>query len=288
MDPRDTAPVDLSRPPSALPRAITLADPRGVLITGEDALQIDVVPQNANGQTIVVSGELLTEALEVRPFQSQFIANQQLALNTARIPIGSGWLLNVVVNTSTPQTPFGLLYGFIRICRGLGSSALAHTTLAAGYFSDRSDLYWPGGAVGDVLAGAGRTEAFGVGNPAAGADWTYTVFTHQRVKVIAVSALLTTAAAVANRAPRLIIDDGAVTLFEAPAAVAIPASQVVQHSWGAGAGGPVTADNAAAISSPIPNDLFLTGGMRVRTSTGLLQAADQWSNIRLLLQEWVE
>lgn len=40
--------------------------------------------------------------------------------------------------------------------------------------------------------------------------------------------------------------------------------------------------------TPIPNDVWLRAGFRVRSATGAINAADQWGSISLLVREWLE
>lgn len=116
-----------------------------------------------------------------------------------------------------------------------------------------------------------------VGNPAAGADWSYALT--RPMTLIAVQATLTTAIAVANRQPQLkLATSTPATLFLSPLTVAQAASLADTYVWFASA--PLTTVASATATSPIPT-ITLGTGWTVATQTTALQGADQWSSIVL-------
>lgn len=133
-----------------------------------------------------------------------------------------------------------------------------------------------------MSASGGASEAISVvliGNPAAGADWTYTA--PNTVELLAVGATLVTSAAVANRVPRLrFLDNAAHQLTTAPLQSNLVASTTAFCSWYPGA----TSNGlgGAAVQS-MPGGIWLPAGFVVNVSTANIDVADQWSNIALTL-----
>jgi len=269
-----------------LSRDIAVQGPSFALFTPEDALEIDALGSVAS-LTLTISGTVLGDRLEVRPFCFTMTVTSNRVVTTSRTSIGSGWLQSVRVTASAGTPILGQCFVWVRKCRGLTSVALVLATLQAGYVTASTDVYWPGNAAQQPLDGEGAVRSVQVTNPGAGADWSTSVPTGARWELIALVAQLVTAVAVGTREARLVIDDGANTLFEVPAAASQAPSLTVLYSWGQGAGGPIVADTAV-IEAPIANDVYLTGGFRIRTATGVIQAADQWSLISLLVREWME
>lgn len=116
-----------------------------------------------------------------------------------------------------------------------------------------------------------------VGNPAAGADWSFVVPATRQL--ICVTALLTTAVAVANRTPQLKLATATpVTIVLSPLAPAQVASLADTYVWFPGA--PLSAAAAATITAPIPT-VTLAANSTIGTVTAGIQAADQWSAIVL-------
>lgn len=118
-------------------------------------------------------------------------------------------------------------------------------------------------------------------NPAAGSDISTAVDPADRVRLLAVTAVLTTSATVANRLVGLRFQDvNGLTYFEQDLEADQAASRVIRYSWARGAG--VSANTA------LTGEVSLTGGLpwlmleaddRLETNTRNIDAADQWSDI---------
>lgn len=134
---------------------------------------------------------------------------------------------------------------------------------------------------------AGDVKRIQVPNPAAGADWTFTVPDNRIYRLRAVYWLFTTGAAVANRRVRLAIDDGSNNLFALPASFAQGASEAWDYSVALAApvltGASGTGDLASSRSLP---DIILLAGYRLRVATANIQAADQFANISLQVEDY--
>lgn len=131
---------------------------------------------------------------------------------------------------------------------------------------------------------AGVTRPALVAQPAAGADWSYRVDggTWQRIQLV--RALLTTSVVVANRAPVFSISDPDGLPFWQWAPTAAQAAGAALAYSAAPLGG--LADHVAGGVSDfsIPS-LWLPAGWSFRVTTALLDAGDQWSAIRLVVDE---
>jgi len=83
-----------------------------------------------------------------------------------------------------------------------------------------------------------------------------------------------------------VIDNGATGHLVASGANTAAASQTV--TLGVGAYGYPVGTNNSFITVAIPGLVFLMGGDRIRTSTGSLQAGDNYGAPQLLVEEWLE
>lgn len=142
-------------------------------------------------------------------------------------------------------------------------------------------------SVGPPDAGArflGVEKTASVPAPAAGADWSYRVDGGTWQRILLASGTLTTSAAVANRVPRLTISDADGNIYyQWTVGIAQAAGATQRYSASitplvGGIGG------AGAGHLPMPA-LWLPAGFTLSTSTLLLDAGDQWSVIRLLVEE---
>jgi len=125
-------------------------------------------------------------------------------------------------------------------------------------------------------------------NPAAGADFTVTVPAGKFWRVLSVSAQLVTDATVAARGPKLALDDGTTIFYECVnSGTGQAASSTCQYSFAPGCS-METASPASGVfkNFPIP-ECILMAGYRLRMITGAIQVGDQWSAIRVLVDEEV-
>lgn len=114
-------------------------------------------------------------------------------------------------------------------------------------------------------------------NPTAGAEISQTVPTGEAWLLTSVVATLVTSAAVANRSPHLIIDDGANVLANLVPAAAQAASTTVVYAWTVGGFDAGAVRDGVAASGQLPAGLRLQPGYRIRTVTTALDVADDWS-----------
>lgn len=117
-----------------------------------------------------------------------------------------------------------------------------------------------------------------VANPAAGADWVWTVPSSTAWQIQSIRAQLVTSAAVANRTPVLRVTDTAGNIvLDAPATAAQAASATVVYEWVAGV--PDQALTGGDLQLELPTGLTLEANWTVQTVTAGIQAGDQWSLI---------
>jgi len=122
-------------------------------------------------------------------------------------------------------------------------------------------------------------------SPNAGQDWTATIPAVARWRVKCLQAQLVTSAAAFNRVPHLVISDAlGNSVFNFPAITNQVASTTVQYSAGVGI---VSVQFDNAVVWVLPYETHLLQGWKIGTLTTLLQAGDQWSNIALIVEEWL-
>lgn len=118
---------------------------------------------------------------------------------------------------------------------------------------------------------------------AAGLEWELKAPGSAYWRVISVTARLVTSAVVANRQVSLIGDDQTNTFFTQGFSSAQAASLTVDYCAHTG-GSSILAGTTA--TAPLPHaGLLLIPGYRLRSSTALLDAGDQWSLVTALVDE---
>lgn len=120
--------------------------------------------------------------------------------------------------------------------------------------------------------------------PAAGADLSIVVPGGSVWIPRALTATLTTSAAVANRSTMVQLTDGTAVLFTLPTGLAHAASLAARYSWVNGNDFLVGSVAGGNITSDLP-DMALPAGYTITTVTTLVDVADQWSKAFLWVEE---
>jgi len=175
----------------------------------------------------------------------------------------------------------------LSVVRGLASSALELSTLAQGYVTSKQRLGWPGGIFGSSLDGGGALRVISGTTPAAGANISETVPTGARWELLAVHFLFTTSAAVANRVVALGFNNGGQVYQYFMNQQNQAASLGWEYVFGQGLPALNAGSLLVAIAGLAVGNRLLAGDL-IQTFTAAIQAADQFSQVRLVVREWIE
>ena len=137
------------------------------------------------------------------------------------------------------------------------------------------------GAIADLLddGADGNYEVITFADPAAGAEFSYTVPAGERFEIIALRIRLTTAVAVANRAVHLRFRDASANvIYGSVSNVNQTASFIGEYNFGSGLGtvGELSTQEFEAYG-PMPKGFIMLPGWTIVTVTSNIQAADQWN-----------
>lgn len=236
--------------------------------------------------TIVLTGRFVHLDGRVEPFSDVHTPATNRTAATSTFQRAQGWLtdLSALVTGAAPLR--GQTFVRVDVVRGQGSVDTPLSTLMQGYVTATKRLAYPGSVVEDSLAGQGAIRSITGTNPAAGAEISETVPTGARWRFMALRATLTTDGTAANRTPNLLFDDGA-NIY---AACGVNSNQVAStavafHFVDVGQTFTQTTLNGQVST---PANLVLAAGHRIRTSTGALQAGDDWSAPQYAVEEWLE
>lgn len=194
-------------------------------------------------------------------------------------------LLGLLANIETQDVGRGTCYVSVQLRRSEVSNGGANRHLVHGYVDGNISLQYPFPRSEPAFAGRGRIRSIVGTDPAAGVEISETVPTNAIWRLQSFLARLVTDATVGNRFPTLLLDDGANVFQRYPNSALQAASQTMDWQWS-----PIGAAFGSAGSFQlgfIPPDLYLPGGFRIRTSTGGIQAGDNWGAPNLLVEEWI-
>lgn len=278
-----------SADPSFVPPLPPLAAFAGapLYVTGDDNLLV-TVKNAAAGVTITIGGRTLAVGdADASPFGPTIVPATDRSDSTIVIPLTSGWLVSVQAKVTAGSPLSGQTWVRFSLIHGQSASSPELFTLCSGYVTAKKPLSYPGGSLVDSLDGAGALRSIIGATPGAGAEVSETVPTGARWDLIAFRFRLASAVAAANRFVDLLLDDGGAIPYAHlyPVATAQVASFTFDYTFGHGL--PNTTGQQAYMG-PLPNDLRMGAGHRIRSSTLGLQAADQFSQVQYLLREWIE
>lgn len=262
-----------------------LAGSSSFFLTGEESLRVHSF-NAAPGVTLALEGRLLTPTGDIVPVSGPMATTTDRAMQTAPHALGAGWLLNLSVRATAGAPRVGQCYVVVEVVRGQTGAFQSLGAILEGYVTDTTPLVWPGAVCRSSADGPGVIRSITGSDPAANAEFSETVPTNARWRLLGVDVALVTDANVANREVVLTIDDGAAIVAEIAAGTAQAASLTRRYSFARGVqrGGPAA---STIINAPIP-DAILMGGYRVRSATANIQAGDNYGAPQLWVEEWIE
>jgi hypothetical protein len=240
--------------------------------------------QPSDGGAGKTTGRVITKGI-VEPMQQQFVLTAAVPSATRIVQMGEGYLLSLGCSAQLANVR-GQTFARAILVRPTGIAASETLPLFGDYVTLFGGSGYPVGRFLSASEGPGWIHSIQVANPSAGADWTFTLPPQQRLRLDSFNAVFTASATVANRLVQVIVDDGVNTVWTDDLNAAITASQVVNVS--------VTQTNiptgavTTILHAVVPPGVILPGNWRLRTSTGAIQAGDQWSAIWLNVEEWVD
>ncbi len=261
-----------------------LADSDAIYVSGEDHLRVTSFNGTA-GVTLVIEGRFINVEGRVIPLQEVHTPNVDRTAKGSTIILAEGFLSNLHVRALAGSPPSGSCFVIVELVRGTGTQGIALGALVQGYATASQRLAWPGWSIMGSTQGAGAVRVIVGTDPAAGVEILETVPAGARWILRAFRFTLVASAAAANRRPTLIIDDGANEVWRVGSNV----NQVANETsiYEAGAGAPFATLDARVFSLPLPVDLALAAGSRIRTSTAALDAGDNYAAPIYTVEEFI-
>ena len=202
------------------------------------------------------------------------------------VDLCEGYLLDLTLGYAAGQAPRGTSFAQAFLVRGTTASPVITRCLFSDYVGSLANYGYPIFPGRQQTDGQGLIRSEQVANPAAGAEWVYTVQNFLRKKLLSVAFTFVTAAGGAARTVQLVVDDGANIVGQFPANVSQAASLTNIYTGASG----LFSSTALATTKliPLPPDVRMVNGWRVRSLTDTIQAADQYSNIWLMFDSWLD
>jgi hypothetical protein len=206
------------------------------------------------------------------------------------MPLTFGYLVAVSVQNAGNSMKRGQLHASLRVARGPLASFTTHWWLAADYVTWDHEVGWPPGRIVSSLEGPGWLSSIAVGTPAAGQEWALTTVSGARWKIRGITAFYNIANAGVNRSPGLMVRSALAvpTLYIVDPLTYAP-NTFANQWWTPGLAAAVLGVAGGGDHSiPMPDDLVLDFPWDIRSFTRGMNAADQYSSIEAIVEEWLD
>jgi|SRR6266853_1226735 len=264
----------------------SLLNPSLLFVDGNYALRLNAWCSVA-GVTLGLRSRFMRAADgEVVDSADQLIPTGNRVLTTTDVSLSIGWPLTIELFALAGTPTIGQCFVQVQIVRGRGAASTVFATILQGYITATNNLAWPGSPLEKALDGAGALRSIAGTNPGAGAEITETVPAGARWTLHSFRTRLTASATVANRFPRLTLDDGGAVPYAelSPLATALTAGQAAPYVWGEGL---PTINGQVIFQAALPNDNRLGPAHRIKTVTTGIQVGDVYDQIQYLVREWL-
>jgi hypothetical protein len=267
-----------------------IAAPFQFVLSGTENLRIRSANSLA-GVTVTIQGRLLTAAGDIQPFTYLHTPHTDRSLAQQDFGLGGGTLLTLLVFAVSGAPVRGQTFIQLSIIQGLGGGTVVLGTLLQGYVTSFQQLSWPGSPIDDSLAGRGYQHVVVIADPPAGSAVSASVPAGARWRLQAFTGVLTTSAVAGQRKMFLAIATGGIGTAFYPGNATVPASLLCQFTWASvGFGSTIVnfANTSEMMSSTMGNENYLLAGDVVSIGSFDFNPADQFSQMRLVIEEWLE
>src|SRR5271157_1093672 len=241
--------------------------PPGQYIPPDAFLVIACINPNAAISALNVAAKTLSPDGEIVTHNWNPIPPQQSGYSRFPFKLDEGFLLSLTIQA----VPFGVVRsGDVYVQAFLQQTAATGTPvpmlLSSGYLTSVTMLSWPNGRMTQACEGHGTLQGPAIGNPAAGADFSWNPLLGVRAQVLAFSATLTTAVAAGNRIPTFKITMPSANLcWQVAPLTAQVASKTVVYNLTAGL--QLATDAAGNQLLPLPSPLWGDSRLIIASST---------------------
>lgn len=196
------------------------------------------------------------------------------------IPLIDGELLEVRVGQGGSGAQEGLLWAEARVLAGEYPNGQMVARLVQGWPPLHTELVWSSGSGFVKEAWPSGATSIAPATPAAGAEMTLDLSAWEVGSLLKVQGKLVCSAAVAVRIPNLLITDALGNTYRISGSATVAGSGTLVTTWGRFGVIPTTSGGMGYGMLP---DTSSVSGLTLATSTTLIDAADQWSDLSVVV-----
>lgn len=238
-----------------------------------------------------LQGRWLHTTGDVRPFRHEFVSTADRLPHEFNVSTDAGYLLNCSLGIlGDTITRIGQLFVQLALVRGRGDAAVEVGTILQGYIATSHWIAFPGSPIQHSFEGPGYKHVEIQPAPAAGTEVILSVPEHALWRLYSAYAVFVASAAAANRFPQFGVNAGfGTTLWRVQAPLIVTAGLGFNIFWVPNVPwGPAATAIANAVNAPLPEPAYALSLGTIRTETPNIQAGDQWSELRVVVEEWLD
>lgn len=261
--------------------------PSVVYVEQTDVLRIAAASSQAN-ESLTVSWRLLLPNGDIVLNQASLAVPATRTIAIHDEPMAEGFLLSVSCRAATATTRGQTFARIFLTDPDLGAGQPSYM-LMADYVTTAMAPSHPNGRVLAPSEGPGNIIATSISNPLPGAEWTITVPTNARWRLMGLRAIFTTDATVGSRNFRISTVSGGNVVWQVGESK--PNAGITNQVYmGPGA---TRADDALTVALnadgfPYPIDNRLLTGAQIGSLTTFVGPADAWTAISAYVEEWLD
>lgn len=263
-----------------------IATPFQYYFTGAENLELSVWNVGSLGMSVTVQGRMFLPRGDVVWISETFEIDSSAQKQTFRMPIGDGFLSNLVVFMGAASNVYGQTFIRLQVILGIEPNRHVLGTLLQGFVYGDVALGWPGSPIVNSLEGPGYTRVIAGTIPGAGAEIFESVAFRRQWELLAITFTLTTTAVAGARRPRLRIVSGTL-MNESPAVATTAAGGFTVYSWQPNMPGYAPPLVALRAQSVLPWPNRLPEGASIQTQTDAIDVGDQYGQPLYYVQEWL-
>jgi hypothetical protein len=257
-----------------------------VYLRNEDTVRLSTFSSSA-GLTVSLRGVIVGLGGDPKTFTLDVVTDATRARKSVTARLGPGFVLYGAISVSGGSPNPGDVYATVEALVSDGIAGLPIALLASGSPTTGSAVPFSGQAQAAANVPRATTREITVANPGAGVDWTTTVPAGVLWQVQSIIATMTTSATVANRVLQYTADDSATVVARTATSTNQSASTTGVLSASVGLQNVANFPGSTLFASTGLWSDTLLPAFRIASNTINIQAADQWSAIRIMVSETI-
>jgi len=237
-----------------------------------------------SGVSVKLSMSSLTEDGEFITSEHTLVYATAYAAQSQEIALGAAYMVSMSLRVVTTTAPPNSMFGVVNMYRGGVTNGQLVKPLMRGFMGYHEALTFPSSPFVSALDGVGSPTVLTLANPGAGNNFIITVPSGVCFIIDALEFLFTASAAAANRRVSIRIDDGTNEIHKVEGNADITATQARTHSVFTNS--QPSNGNNVTIYMPIPLQLRLLPGYRVRSVVSALDAGDTFTLISYAVRQF--